>query len=72
MDKITAGALDTSSKATGTEFGEIIAIGPDVKGFEVGQKLFYKAWQLDAVSYLGETYYFIDSDGQGVCAIVEE
>ena len=71
IDKPTAGALDMSSKETAVENGTIIAMGEDVKGFKIGQKLLLKAWGLDVISYEGTNYYFIDFDNLGICAIME-
>ena len=38
----------------------------------VGDKIFFKAWALDVITYNKETYYFIDADSNGICAIVKE
>jgi len=69
--KPKAGNLDLSSKETATECGTIIAIGDKVKGFKVGDKILYKAWQIDVISYEGKQYNFIDADGEGICALVK-
>jgi len=71
IEKPKAGKLDMSSKETAVENGTIIAVGEEVKGFKVGQKILVKAWCLDVISFNGINYYFLDSDSQGICAIVK-
>lgn len=71
IDKPTAGGLDLSSKATGTEFGTILAIGENVTKFKVGDKILFKAWQLDIINYEGEQYNFLDANGEGICALIK-
>lgn len=69
----TAGGLDLSSKKTATEVGEIVAVGEGVGyGLKVGDKILFKAWMADVINYEGENYYFLDSFGEGLCAIIKE
>lgn len=73
IDKPTAGSLDLSSKATAIECGEVVAIGrlvnPELE-IAIGDKILFKAWAVDIITHEGETYYFIDSDSKGLCAII--
>lgn len=79
IDKPTAGNLDLSSKASAVECGTVIAFAgkeglqniwignTEVK---IGDKIGFKAWAIDVLTIDGETYYFIDSDSEGLCAII--
>lgn len=74
INEATAGDLNTTSKLTAVEFGEVIAIGADVKANSdlpnVGDKVFFKSWAVDIVTHNGITYYFIDVTNNGILAIV--
>lgn len=70
IKKPKVGALDMSNKETAEESGTIISIGEDVKRFKVGQKILFKAWCLDVISFEGNNYYFLDSDSRGICGMV--
>lgn len=65
----TAGELDLSAKPTVVEYGEVVAVGNLVSDLKVGDKLFFKAWALDVITHEGETYYFLDTQGEGICAV---
>jgi co-chaperonin GroES (HSP10) len=67
VDKI--GNFDVSSKATAKESGEIIAIGDEAKGFEVGQTILFKAWDISIIEYEGEKYNFIQCDSPAICGV---
>lgn len=75
IDKPTAGSLDLSSKASAVECGTVVTT-PDnsyietIYKIKVGDKLLFKAWAVDIINYEGETYYFIDADSKGICAII--
>ncbi len=73
LEKVKVGSLDMSSSKTATEVGTIKALGENVdkSKFKVGDKILFKAWQTDVITYNGEDYYFLDSDGQGICALVK-
>lgn len=70
IEKPTAGSLDLSSKQTATEYGTITAIGDEVTKFKVGQKIMFKAWAIDVISYEGVNYNFITEDSEAICAII--
>lgn len=44
------------------EYGEVVAIGDEVKGIEVGQTVFYTVWGTKSLEYQGENVYFIPAD----------
>jgi co-chaperonin GroES (HSP10) len=67
-----AGSLDLSSKPTGVEYGEVLAVGKGVTNVKAGDKVFIKAWAMDIITYNKETYYFCDGDSLGICAVIEE
>jgi co-chaperonin GroES (HSP10) len=68
----SAGALDLSSKPTVVEVATVVAIGKDVKGIEVGDKIMVKGWSLDVINFNNKNYYFTNFDGDGICAIIKE
>lgn len=72
IDQPTAGGLDLSSKPTTVECGIIKEVGENVKELKKGDRIFFKAWATDIITYNKETYYFIDSTSEGICAIVQE
>lgn len=71
FEKPSVGGLDLSAKETAQEVGKVIAIGENVKNLKVGDRIMYKGWGVDVITYNDEKYYFIDSTSEGVCAIIE-
>lgn len=63
-------SLDTSSKKTIREFGEVLAIGPEVTQVKVGDKLFVKGWAIDTITHNKQEYFFTNEDANGLCAKV--
>lgn len=71
VDEPSIGALDTSSFPTAVECAEVIAVGDEVKlPVKKGDKLFYKSWSVDIISFEGKRYHFIDEATKGICAII--
>jgi len=70
IQEAKAGVLDTSSKKSAVEFGEVVNFGENVKGFKKGDKVFFKAWATDIISHEGETYYFINIETNAILALV--
>lgn len=66
----TVGNLDLSSKPVAIEVGKVIAVGSEVKDIKVGDTILFKAWQLDIIAYEGENKYFLNDNGEGICAII--
>ena len=82
IEQPTAGGLDLSAKETAIEVGEIIGLAGERSvnlqnlwigktELKIGDKIFFKAWALDIITYEGEKYYFIDSDSNAICAIIK-
>lgn len=71
IDEPSVGILDTSNMPTAIECGEVIAIGEGINSIKVGDKLFFKSWAVDIITYDQERYYFIDIDTNGICGIVK-
>jgi co-chaperonin GroES (HSP10) len=72
LEENTAGALDTSSKESAVEFGEVLSIGTGIKDIKVGDKLFVKSWGIDNVTYQNKRYCFVNTDTGAILAKVEE
>lgn len=70
IDEAKAGSLNMESVVSAVEIGEIIAIGEDVKGLKVGQKVLFKAWSCDIVTVDGKRYYFINMTTNGIKATI--
>lgn len=67
-----AGGLDISSYPTAIEYGEIVDIGPDVTlPVKMGDKIFFKSWAVDIISFEGENYTFISQATGGICATIK-
>lgn len=49
--------------------GPIIAFVDRIKP---GDRVFFKSWAVDIITHQEKTYYFIDADSEGICAIVKE
>ncbi len=70
IEEATAGILDTSSANISVEYAEIIAVGEGVEGYKVGDKVFFKSWAVDIITFEGERYYFLDIATNGIKAKV--
>lgn len=72
MDQVKqVGDLHTDSKKTIHESATILAVGSDVMGsFNVGDIILVKGWAIDSVTYNKETFFFINEDSNGICAVV--
>ena len=70
IDEAKAGVLNMESTQTAVEFGEVVAIGDEVKGIKVGQKILFKAWAVDIVTWEGKRYYFLNMTTNGIKATI--
>lgn len=71
LDEQKAGVLDTSSRISAVEVGEVVSVGPDVKNLKKGDKVFFKSWGVDSINH-GETrYHFISLETNAILAIVK-
>lgn len=73
IEEPSVGGLDTSSMPTAVECGTVVDVGGGVEAgmFAPGNRVFYKSWGVDIVTYEGKKYYFIDLDTKALCAIVK-
>jgi co-chaperonin GroES (HSP10) len=51
-----------SDQGTLCEYGEVLAIGEDVKRIKVGDKIIFTIWGVNAVEIGNEKYHFIPED----------
>ncbi len=70
IDEAKAGALNMESVVSAVEIGEVIAIGDEVKGVKVGQKVLFKAWAVDICTVDGKRYYFLNMTTNGIKATI--
>lgn len=66
IEEAKAGVLNTSSRETAVEFGEVLAIGEGVKSLKVGDKVFVKAWGIDIVNHNEERFYFVNLETNAI------
>lgn len=72
IEKPTAGGLDLSSKPGAVECGTVIATAKDLTEINKGDKILVKAWSIDIINYNDKTFYFVDADSEGICAVIRE
>ena len=73
IEEPAAGALAIASMPTAIECGTVIGIGEQVKlPVKKGDKLFFKSWAVDIITYNAKRHFFISEDTNGICAIVTE
>lgn len=65
------GGLDTSSRDSAIEYGEVIAVGIGVEGIKKGDFIFFKSWAVDIINHDGKKYHFISLKTKGIKAIVK-
>lgn len=71
VDEPEIGGLISDSMPIAIECGEVIGKGDDVTlPVKVGDKIFYKSWAVDIVTYEGKKYFFISQDTNGICAVI--
>lgn len=68
IDEMMAGVLNTSSRESAVECAEIIALGEEVDGLEIGDKVFVKSWAIDIITHDDVRYYFVDINSNGILA----
>lgn len=72
LEEVVAGVLDTSSRESAVEFGEVVAVGEGVEGLKKGDKVFVKSWAIDKVIHNDKPYWFISMKTGGIKAIITE
>lgn len=80
IDEATAGALNTSSRDSAVEFAEIVGISDTdtvrinpkaTDDFNIGDRVFIKAWAIDIVNHEGIKYYFCNIRTGGILCKIE-
>lgn len=54
------------------EYGEVIAIGPDVVTVSVGQKIGFSVFGIEKLIIEDEKYYFVQEDPEFLLATIED
>jgi co-chaperonin GroES (HSP10) len=75
IQESTAGAIGVHQGAQIQEIGTILKVGPKVNNInpdlKTGTVILFKAWQIDIITIDKEKYYFMDADGDALCAIMK-
>lgn len=53
------------------EYGEVIAIGSDVKTIKVGDKISFTVWGLNSVDLEGSKYYLVPEDPKFILSYID-
>lgn len=53
------------------EFGDVLAIGEDVKRIKVGDKIAYTIWGIKSIEIENEKHYFIPEDDRFILGKIE-
>ena len=70
IDEPSVGVLQIEGVPTAIECGEVIALGDLVIDIKKGDKVFFKSWAVDIITYEGKRYYFISQSSKGICALI--
>lgn len=65
------GSLNITGKPSGIEYAEVLEVGSGITTLKKGDHIFVKAWAIDTITYLGETYRFVALETNGVLATVK-
>lgn len=60
-----------SDQGTLCEYGEVIAIGDEVKKVSVGQKIGFLVWGVNKLDYEGHISYFIPENSDFILGFIE-
>lgn len=71
IEEPKAGDLSLGSYQVAVEYGTVIGIGPDVVGIKIGDKVLFKAWGVDIISYDNKRYYFTSQAARAIEAILK-
>jgi co-chaperonin GroES (HSP10) len=72
VETAKAGALDTSSRDSAVEHGEILACGEECTLYKKGDKVFFKAWGMDHTTYKDVRYCFVSEKTRAILCEVDE
>lgn len=71
LDEASAGILNTSSRESAVEYGEVLAVGDDVEEIKKGDFILVKSWAIDSITHEDKRYNFVSMKTGGVKAIVK-
>lgn len=71
LEEASAGTLDTSSRESAVEYGEVLAVGDDVHEIRKGDFVFVKSWAIDQINHEDKKYCFVTLKTGGVKAIIK-
>lgn len=72
VEEAKAGVLDTSSRSSAVEYGEVLAVGEEVKlKVKKGDKVFFKSWAADIITHEDKRYIFVNGESGGILAIIK-
>lgn len=71
LEEASAGILDTSSRESAIEYGEVLSVGADVKEIKKGDTILVKSWAIDTINYKGKKYCFVNTKTNGVKAVIK-
>lgn len=55
-----------------SEYGEVLAIGPEVQEIKIGDKLGFSVFGVEKLIIEDEKYYFLTEDSEFILAILED
>lgn len=61
-----------SDDGTLNEYGEVVAVGPDVKTIKVGMKIGFSVFGVEKLIIEEEKHYFVQESPEFLLAIIEE
>lgn len=64
--------LILSEKKTLCEYGEVLAVGKEVKEIKVGDRIGYVLWGLNFLDIDGVKHYFVREDEDYILGIIDE
>lgn len=61
-----------AEKKTLCEYGEVLAVGNQVKEIKVGDKIGFTLWGLNMLDIDGTRHYFVKEDSDYILGIIDE
>jgi len=71
IEPITKKQTLISDQKSLCEYGEVIAIGDEVKKIKVGQKIGFLIWGLNSLELNGKKYYFCQETPEFILGVIE-
>ncbi len=72
VEEASAGVLDTSSRNSAVEYGEVLAVGGNIVNIKKGDHVFVKSWAIDIITHNEKRYFFVNVDTHGIVAVVKD